>query len=407
MNSLRAMTKKIDAILLMIIALLTLTLVLSWNYYQSRKMTRVEKEVLAAEMLAYDLPVQAVKVLENVIARRPLSDKSMRLRKVLADIYINEFRDYESALAELIFIKTFKPEKAEALEEDIRLCMNRLGRVYDVERRIMLDDGISPLEADVTDETVVQIGNKSLITANDVKSRVKQMGIDYKTLTADSIEAIVQSMAHEKLLLRAAKREPISQQPEFIDRLRIMENNLLVTTYLEQHVFDGLELDETTLNNFIVQNRSLYSEPDHVVYSCYAFNSANDAENYILKRKTQGDFESEDIDKRVVTMELRQRTDELPVEIRSINFSLPDAQGFFGPVKINNEYLLYEIIRFERGKTVCEKEIKELSKSQLLEEKQRDLLLKKINRLVKAEEMKISKNAIESNFFKDSTKNAD
>ncbi|MDN5280284.1 MAG: hypothetical protein PWR01_4249, partial [Clostridiales bacterium] len=138
MNSLRGISKKIDAILLMVMAGLALSLVLAWNYYQTRKMTGYEKDRFAAELLAYDLPQEAAHVLEESIRMQPYSDKSLKMRRALADIYMKELGQFDKALGELVFIRTFSTDVASETEEDIKFCLNRLGRTYDVDRREML-----------------------------------------------------------------------------------------------------------------------------------------------------------------------------------------------------------------------------------------------------------------------------
>lgn len=246
MNSLRGISRKIDAMLLMIIAGLVLALALSWNYYQTRRMTVVEKENLAASLLAYNLPAEAAAVIDETIRRQPVSEKSMKLRKVLAEVYMNELNDFEKALAELVFIKTYAPESqvASGSEEAIRYCLNRLGRVYDVERRKMLEGGENPVENNVKPTTVVSFGNRHAVSLEELQMRLHAHGITGDKLTPETVDALVNSMAQELLLARAAERENLKKNSDYIERVRKFEKSLAINDYLQKFVFKEPDLNE-------------------------------------------------------------------------------------------------------------------------------------------------------------------
>mgnify|MGYP000852394712 FL=1 len=246
MNSLRGITRKIDAMLLMVIAGLVLGLAISYNYYQSRKITVAENENLAANLLAYGLPAEAARVLEENIRRQPLSDRSMKLRKALVDIYMNELNDFDKALTELVFLKTHTPtsEIASASEEKIRYCLNRLGRVYDAERSRMLEAGENPVENNVASHTVVRLGNRHAISVDDLKMRLRTMNISEAQLNKETLDGVIGAMTHELLLSRAAERENLKKDPEFVARVRKFENSLAISTYLNNRLFKDKKLDE-------------------------------------------------------------------------------------------------------------------------------------------------------------------
>lgn len=244
MNSLRSISRKIDAMLIMIIAGLVLSLALAWNYYQSRRMTYVEKETLAASLLAYSLPSEAAAVMNEMIQRQPVSERSLKLRRVLAEVYMNELNDFEKALAELVFINNFAPgsEVASGTEDAIRYCLNRLGRVYDVERRRLLEGGENPLENTVNDSSVVRFGNRHAISVDQV--RQKLAGMKKEDLTKNLVESVVNGMAQEMLLARAAERENIKKDSAFIETVRRYERNLAINHYLQKKVLTDDKLTE-------------------------------------------------------------------------------------------------------------------------------------------------------------------
>ncbi len=246
MHNLRTLNRKLDAMLIMVIAVLILGIALSYNYYKSRRTTFSENSEYAADLLAYSLPSEAARVLEENIRRQPLSEKGLKMRKALAEICMNELNDFDKALGQLLYIKRFALDSAIAsgTEEKINYCLTRLGRVYDAERRNMLNEGINPIVNTVASDTVVQLGNKQAIGLNELKLRLSQIGLNEKDLTKENVTNILNQMTHEMLLARAANRENLKKDPEVISMLKKLENNVLMTVYLQKFVFKDVKTDD-------------------------------------------------------------------------------------------------------------------------------------------------------------------
>ena len=246
MSNIRSLNRKLDAMLIMVIAVLILGIALSYNYYQSRRTTFSENSEYASDLLAYNLPSEAAQVLEANIRREPLSEKGLKMRKALAEICMNELNDFDKALGQLLYIKRFAPNSAIAsgTDEKINYCLTRLGRVYDAERRNMLNEGINPMVNTVASDTVVQLGNKQAIGLSELKMRLSQMGLSDKDINKESVTNIINQMAQEMLLARAANRENIKKDPEVIAMLKKLENNVLMSVYLQKFVFKDVKGDD-------------------------------------------------------------------------------------------------------------------------------------------------------------------
>ena len=246
MSNIRSLNRKLDAMLIMVIAGLILGIALSYNYYQSRKTTYTENSEYAADLLAYSLPSEAAHVLEENIRRQPLSEKGLKMRKALAEICMNELNDYDKALGQLLYIKRFAPDSAIAsgTDEKINYCLTRLGRVYDAERRNMLKEGVNPIVNTVASDTIVQLGNKHAIGLQEFKLRLAQLGIDSKDLNKETANNVINQMTQELLLSRAANRENLKKDPEVIAKLKILENNFLMSVYLQKFVLKDVNSND-------------------------------------------------------------------------------------------------------------------------------------------------------------------
>ncbi len=400
MNSLRGISKKVDAVLLLVMIGLILALMLAWHYYQTRRMTGYEKDRYAAELLAFELPEKAAAILEDSISRQPYSSKSLNMRRALADIYMKELHQFEKALGELVFLRTFSPGTASETEDDIRYCLNRLGRTYDVERRKMLDSGVNPLENTVASDTVVRFGNKGVVTLEQLKERLRAMNVSDKNIEKEQLDAVVQAMARETLLKRAAEREGIDRDPAYIDAIRQIEENLKLKFYLEKYVLKDMKISDQDVADFVARNAASFTGSDRVKYSAYAFTDATSAEMFLNHKKSgsiEGGLNSESYETLADGLEVI--VEQLPAEIRSLDFKAAKSIEFFGPVRIGEKYLIYQIHAFTPGEKLPAERVQAFARQSLTEKKQQELLGRKIAELAAKEEMKINEAVMEKAFF--------
>ena len=417
MNSLRGISRKINAIILLVIAGLALSLAMAWNYYQTRKTTELEEESYAAELLSHGLPSQAAEIIEASIQRQPVSNRSLKMRKVLADIYMNELNDFEKAMSELVFIKAYSPEVATSTEEAIRYCMQRLGRVYDIERKKMLDKGINPVENTVASDTAIRIGTKAAISTDELKQKIVQLGVPEDRINKQIVDAVVQSLAQEMILSRAADRAGIKKNSSYIDKVRQFEKNLSMQQYLETEVFKGIEVSQTEIQDYIKSHPTEFGSSARVAYSEYAFNSSADAEKY-LSGKFPQDFAGtvnapiltasgplaiqpeEIVPDEVITANANVPTENLPAAIAGINWEKNKSRKYFGPVKIAQKWHVYIINGYAPAQTLPLQQAAQMAQQKLMEQKQHEALSKKFSELAVKEGLKINSEVIEQAFFK-------
>lgn len=404
MNSLRGISKKVDAVLLLVMIGLILALMLAWHYYQTRRMTGYEKDRYAAELLAFELPEKAAAILEDSISRQPYSSKSLKMRRALADIYMKELHEFDKALGELVFLRTFSPGTASETENDIRYCLNRLGRTYDVDRRKMLDKGLNPLESSVASDTVVRLGNRAAVSLEQLRHRLRAMNLSEKNVAKEQLDAVVQAMARETLLKRAAEREGIERDPAYIDAIRQIEDNLKLKFYLEKYVLKDMAISDQDVADFVARNAASFTGSDRVKYSAYAFTDATSAEMFLNQKKSgvvEDSLNAESYE--TLANGLEVTVEHLPAEIRSLDFKAARAIEFFGPVRIGQKYLIYQIHAFTQGEKLPTEQVQAYARQSLTEKKQQELLGRKIAELAAKEEMKINDEVIDKAFFGQAT----
>lgn len=399
----------------MVIAGLILSVSLAWNYYETRKTSNFEEETYTAELLAHGLSREAASSIEESIRKEPVSPRSIKLRRVLADIYMNDLNDYEKALSELIFVKTFNPELASSTEKNIRYCMTRLGHVYDVERRKMHDLGINPIKNEVSSSTVIRIANKPVCSVDNLKQKIKEFGIPKDKINEKLLIALANRISQEILLNRAADRSGIKETSGYLKQVKQFEKNLALQNYLEKYCFKDINITDEDVANYISKNKNMFEKEAQVTYSVFQFENAARAEDYILQN-SKGESgvtlsianASEPIKVKIepdIVLQQNQTANisNLPDTIRGLSVEKLKNTKYYGPVKVENKWNVYEINNVIDSQKMDPERAKMIATQQLTENKKHELLAKKISELKEKEGLVINKDVIKSAFFKKAT----
>lgn len=378
----RSLIHKINAILILVTAGVILGLILGWSLWSRLPGAGAEPDrpALAAELLAHGLPREAASQLEAEIERHPTSPTGLRLGRVLAEIQIDSLGEYEKALATLVRIRLHDPSQASATEPLVRKCMDRLGRVYDVQRRQLLQDGKNPLVSDISSGTAVKVGNRQAISLSEIERRLVQLGQPAKAPAKEILERVVNQMSGEFLMRRAADRSGIRRDAGFLDQVRQFEENLALQKWLEDHVLKDVSVDEQALALYLQQHKSEFQSPLRVVHSVLAFNDEATARAYVAGMPT-GSAPA------VILDHVSATQDELPPALKAIPWDREPARGMLGPIEVSGRWLVYPIHEVVPGRQVSPELARQQARLRLLEEKQSSRISETIAELARKEEL--------------------
>lgn len=392
MNQQQQLIQRSNVILLLILGGLFLGLALAWERFGSGSHAMAEqKAAYASELMAHGLDREAAEQIEQLLALPPDDAAAGRYRRVLADLYLNRLGDHEKALAHLVHVKRFHPEAASGTEDLVRRCLDRLGRVYDVQRRHLLDAGINPVKGNVASTTVVKFGTESGISVAEVQQRLLQMGVPLKTPQPEILDRVLQGMVGERLLKRAATRAAIDRDPKYLEQVHAFEQNLLLQRYLEDKVLKDVKVDDQALQLYLEKHQAEFSSPLRVVYSGFAFPDEAQAQEY-LKTQTASPSPT------VLADHVNATLEELPRALQSINWETDKPAGPLGPIELEGKWVVYAIHEVVPGRRVSPDLARQQARLKLLEEKQGGKLSEAIQELARQEEVKVIDEVVKANF---------
>ncbi|HOY68959.1 MAG TPA: hypothetical protein PLP29_18935 [Candidatus Ozemobacteraceae bacterium] len=384
MSGAAGLRSRINAILLLVAGAMAVGFFLYWHgegRIESLRSRVAQQKAYAAELLAHGLVSEAAAVMEQAAGFAPASAESLRLRRALADLRMNRLGDYEKALADLVFIKTTDPAQANALEPDIRQCLDRLGRVYDVQRRLLLEGGANPTVVAATQTTAVRFGNEAGITAAELEQRLVLEKIPLRGAPREALDRAVQGLLGEKLLLRAAKRAQIDRRPDFIEQVKRFEDNLALLRYLEERVMKDVDVDEQTIGLYLEKNRDRFQSPLRVVYSVLDFPDETSAREYAAGRPASAP--------RTIGDHLSGTRQELPAALQGIRWEADPPKGPLGPVELNGRWVIYMIHDIVAGTSVAPELARQQARLELLERRKGDRLSQAIAELARQEDVRV------------------
>lgn len=393
MNGAIGLRSRINAILLLLVGGLALGLFLYWhvegrsgtirNRYDSGK-------AYAAELMAHGLVHEAVAVMETALAAEPATARALAMRRVVADICMDRLGDYEKALAELVFIKSADPAQAASVEAPIRQCLERLGRVYDVQRRLMLETGLNPTLVYATSTTAVRFGNESAISLAEIEQRLLRANIPAKGAPKEVVERAVQELMSERLLRRAAARAGVDRQPVFHEQVKRFEDNLAIMRYLEDHALKDVQVDEQAVSLHLEKYKDRYQAPMRVTYSVFAFPDEASARAY-----TAGQPASTP---RTIGDHLSGTPQELPPALKSIRWESNPPTGLLGPMELEGTWVVYLIHGVDPGSKTPPELARQQARLELLEQKKSTKIAELIANLARQEDVRVIEESIRAAF---------
>jgi hypothetical protein len=396
MNALRSLDKRMNAVLFLVILVLLLVLGLTWDRHSTRRMLVIDRHSYASELLAHGLPHEALAALQTEVESEPYSERALKLRRVMAEIMMDNLGDYEKALGELVFIRTFDPKQASGVEDLVKQCLHRLGRVYDGQRRLLLEDGKHPLRPEVSSATVVRLGSEEGYSVVQVQERLAQLGLPLKNPPREQFDQVLQNMTGELLLRREARRSGVNRRPDFLQQVRQFEGNLALQKFLEESILKDVTVDEQALDLYLNQHQQEFSSPLRVVYSELAFPDEAGAREYLGGGTPATAPE-------ILADHSSGAVEELPPALRRIPWETEPVKGVLGPLEIGGKWLVYPIHEVIPAKKVSPDLARQQARLRLLEQKQGGRIAQAITDLARKEEVQMLAETINAAFYPDAS----
>ncbi|MGB9562027.1 MAG: tetratricopeptide repeat protein, partial [bacterium] len=179
---------------------------------------------------------------------RILTDSRLELKRrinmlyILANLYMDNLRDYAKALAKYIKLRTLYPDNPYTTEINQRIvvCLEKLGRYTDAQALLQQVTSINPPQA--SNKVVASVGTRP-ITLNDLNDAINDLPESLKakyTTPQGRLEFLRNNLITRELLYNLALREGLNKEPKYLSRIEKIEQDLLIQMAYEKEISQAI-----------------------------------------------------------------------------------------------------------------------------------------------------------------------
>lgn len=198
------------------------------------------------------------------------SQRLSNLYNLIGNIYMENLRDYENAMANFLKSKTLLPEAVDKTELNKKIieCLERLGRSTEASVEMARLTALKPetIEAGsgkgAGKQIVARIGERK-ISMEELENEIQGLPTYLKQQYKDSkkrLEFLNQYVASE-ILFNLGQRKGLDRDKEIMDSISRVKKQLMISKVLEEEVSSKIKPAENDLKLFYRANRRNYHLP--------------------------------------------------------------------------------------------------------------------------------------------------
>ncbi len=213
---------------------------------------------------------------------------------VIGNLYMENLKNYEEALAAYLKITTLYPNSQVASDAQRAsvTCLEKLNRSLDAQRQLNRITALDPGQA-ASDgsEVVAKIGDKT-ITMKQLDAKIQELPEPYQKSFADPEQKLefLKNMVVTDLLYTTAQRSGLDKNPEMRKRIEEMEKQILAQSVLKQEVQDKVEVSDADAKLYYDANPDDFTRPERAKIAHILKATEKDAQELLKKLQSGADF---------------------------------------------------------------------------------------------------------------------
>ncbi|HOJ62241.1 MAG TPA: peptidyl-prolyl cis-trans isomerase [bacterium] len=366
-----------------------------------------QQRTLAAAFEAQGLYEQAVEAYRRYLEMAAIPDEQRaNLLYRIGTLYLDQLADYENALATFIRVSHLYPKAAVAREAEKRMvrCFEELRRGTDAQRKLKQLTDLKPEEDQPgTGPVVAQIGDRQ-ITRDQLERELNQLPEAQRKIYEDPAKKreYLHSKLMEELLYDMALRKEYDKNKEIRKQVREFEKMLLANRVMEEEIRQKVQVSPGDIELYYKAHPEEFSVPltlriAHIQVS--TLEKAQEVKQAIAEGKTfeqaAAEF-SEDSQTKNRGGELgtlQEGRDTVPgfgpsKAVADQLFALEENQ-ISDPIPGPGGYHIFRIVQRIPGRLMPLEEVRSQAERQVWLRKARELQNDLLQRLLKAENVKI------------------
>ncbi|MBN2226904.1 MAG: hypothetical protein JW763_06035 [candidate division Zixibacteria bacterium] len=215
---------------------------------------------IAGELTEYNLHRGAIAEYQGILDD-PTLDVVTRanINYLIGKIYFNDLFDYENAAAYFVRARSLNPDGSfyDEAGRSLIASLEKMGRVLDAKRELDREANFDSVYAEHEgDPLVAKIGDQPVFLSqleDELQNMPPEMQKQF-TSREGKLAALNKYLSWE-LIHRAAIREGMDTDPEFIQRQRNLEKQLLLEKYITERIMPEGRIDTADVHNYYLAHK--------------------------------------------------------------------------------------------------------------------------------------------------------
>ena len=222
------------------------------------------KKDYASVLLDKGLYLPAIEEYKICAENEKNKDNAANLYYIIGNIYMDNLKDYQNALAEYYKSKYLAPDSKVITNVNTRIveCLERLGKSDDAQLELEEMTSIQPTQKEKSKSGIVvaKIGKRE-ITSDEVNSEIEKLPLEKRNEIENNkmkkIEFLKQYISSE-LMYDMAKRKGYDKDAKIIDTLFQIKKGLMINKLYEDEIGKKINIRDSELELYYKANRDKY-----------------------------------------------------------------------------------------------------------------------------------------------------
>lgn len=251
------------------IIIILLALVLLFNIANNNSFSEMSYDNLkdyANELRTKKLYTDAIQAYEEFLKSSSVPKNTRaNIHYFIAEIYSDNLKDFDNALAHYIKIKYIYPDTPlkNNINQKIVECLENSGRSREAQLALEESTSLNKKSDANKSSTILAKIDSDMITLEQFDDWYNELPQEVKNQfsTPDKRKVLLQQFISQELMYRMALRKAYQNDPDIIKKSFEIKKNLMIEKLMQSELLNKIQITQNDLNTYYNANKTRYKQP--------------------------------------------------------------------------------------------------------------------------------------------------
>ncbi len=225
----------------------------------------------ANELRTKGLYMDAINTYEQFLKSSTLSKKiRVNIHYFIGDIYRENLKDFDKALAHFIKIKYINPDSPlmQNINQKIVECLENSGRSREAQLALQESTALNQKNSSKESTTILAKIDSDMVTLKDFNDWYSQLPDEIKKeyISPEKKRLLLQQYISQELMYRMAMRKGYQNSPDVLQKSYEIKKNIMVQKLMQEELLGKINITQKDLELFYKANKEKYKQPLNQIY---------------------------------------------------------------------------------------------------------------------------------------------